>query len=69
MDVNIDKSGSDCGHLTNYLKSAFEKLYNLYSLSEAVVAQLEIASSSGLRLAERCAAPSRLDVTTTFYQY
>lgn len=49
LDVNIHKSGSDCGRLTN-LQSAFEKLYNLYSLSE-VVAQLKIASSSGLRRA------------------
>lgn len=45
-EVNIDKSGSNCGLLTN-LRSVFEKLNNLYLLSE-LAAHLDRASSSDL---------------------
>lgn len=49
-EVNIDKSGSNCGLFTN-LQSVFEKLHNLYSLNE-LASHLDRALSSDLCHAE-----------------
>lgn len=49
-EVNIEKIGNNCGLLTS-LQSVFEKLHNLYSLSE-LAAHLDRASSSDLCHAE-----------------